>query len=236
MDELELSEKLKSLQREYAWLEFRPGEPGQIAQNKLYGAPWWPVGVPRPTCEHGHTMDFMAQFRLDEIPGQKWPPTLLSFHYCMQCSYDGKMAFGWKDDGRQRRYDVRIWKNLDLTPDGLGQTTPWEGTPQVATLNRGVETIGYEDVGRRFQASRFLKRGPWELEHGFHDERSKIGGWPSWVQHPDRPEDDGAITMRFVAQLSGRSCPEATWNCGYVYFFVSPFDEDQQAEMVLQST
>jgi uncharacterized protein YwqG len=236
MDELELSQKLQSLEREYAWLELQPGEPGQVPQTKLYGVPWWPAGVPRPQCEAAHDQDFVAQFRLDDIPGRKWPATLLSFHYCMQCSDDGKMAHGWRDDGRQRRYDVRIWKDLGCTPDGLGQTTEGKVTPQIATLHPGVETLNYQDIWRRFPSTAEDRLLSNPIDHDFHDVRSKIGGWPSWVQHPDRPEDDGAITMRFVAQLSGLSCPDSPWNCGYVYFFVSPFDDDQQAEMVLQST
>jgi hypothetical protein len=85
--------KPKRLTRE---LIVERGDPGCEPITKISGVPWWPAGLARPICGVGHLMSFMAQIRLSDVPGfESEDDILISFHYCQQCAYDGKMLWGW---------------------------------------------------------------------------------------------------------------------------------------------
>lgn len=190
------------------------GDDGQVAITKIGGAPWWPQGEQRPVCVNGHSMAFIAQIRIDEIPGFDQPPTLLSFHYCDECTFSGRMPFGWRDPGYQRRYSVRLFDELHRPVDGLHVTAPSRVEPRSVVLHEGIDVLK-------------------SLEG-----RSKLGGAPHWWQNPEYPEDDLGEPMRFVGQLGCYDFPKCSWNCGGIFLFVSEYDEneEQQADMVLQST
>ena len=90
------------------------GDPGCEPITKISGVPWWPTGLSRPTCGNGHPMSFMAQFRLSDIPlFESQRDSLVSFHYCEQCSYEGNMSFGWNADyGNITGYDVSVLTDI----------------------------------------------------------------------------------------------------------------------------
>jgi uncharacterized protein YwqG len=80
--------------------------------TQVGGIPWWPVGTGRPKCDQGHLMSFIAQINLKDLPSNESALAgLLSFHYCIQCQYDGNMAFGWDSD-EKTKYDVRVFSEL----------------------------------------------------------------------------------------------------------------------------
>lgn len=101
------------------WL-LTPGDPGPLPVTKFAGVPWWPKGTPRPVCPEGHAMGFVAQVRLADVPGWEADPSLLSFHYCYECMWQGDMASGW-DDTTNQGYAVTILHPTEQDEtDGLG--------------------------------------------------------------------------------------------------------------------
>jgi uncharacterized protein YwqG len=217
---------LVKFNRPYARMDFSPNDPGQVAITKLYGAPWWPKNTARPTCIDGHKMSFIGQFRLDEVPGREQPPSLLSFHFCEQCMYDGKLPFGWKDKGHQLRYNVSIFSDLDASVDALGIVADSSDAPLTPVLEKGVETLNIEDIWEKFPETREPGGIP-DLDTIPHENQSKLGGWPSWLQNPNRPTDKNGNEMQFVGQI--------ILHDGYCYLFASKFAKGaQEAEMILQ--
>jgi uncharacterized protein YwqG len=232
----QLRKQLKAFERPYQRMELVSGDPGPLPLTKVGGAPWWPRGIARPTCVDGHQMGFVVQIRLDEVPGFAQPPSLLSFHYCDECTYDGKMPFGWKDIGHQRRYNVHVFANLTLEVDGLGIVAESSTAARIPTFYDGIESLSLEEIWAKFPTI----SGPGQLS-GFeivHQYGSKLGGWPGWMQHPEVPEDECGNEMKFVGQLAYEDSPRNSWCTGSVYLFVSDYDEheDQQADMMIQTT
>ena len=227
----DLSERLKKFNRPYARMNFSPSDPGPVPITKLSGAPWWPENVARPTCVDGHKMSFIGQFRLDEVPNQQQPPSLFSFHYCEQCMFDGTMPLGWEDEGHQLRYNLSIFPNLDAPIDALGIVAESSISPLTPVLEQGVETLNIEDIWEKFPETA-VPGGIPGLESIPHENRNKLGGWPSWVQHPIRPVDKSRGVMWFVGQLDCVVCPDC-----YTFLFASDVATGrQEAEMVLQTT
>lgn len=97
-----------------------PGDPGPLPITKFAGVPWWPKDVPRPVCPEGHTMGFVAQIRLADVPGWESDPDLLSFHYCYECMWDGDMAFGWGYTASQSYAITLLNPTEQGETDGLG--------------------------------------------------------------------------------------------------------------------
>ncbi len=236
VNERDFAKQLAEFNRPYARMVFSPGDPGQVPVTKLSGVPWWPANTPRPTCVDGHKMAFVGQFRIDEIPGVDQPPKLLAFHYCDECTYQGKMSWGWNDKGRQLRYHLTLFSDLDSSVDGLGAVASSSISPQTSELEPGNETLNIEDIWEQFPETA-VPGGIPDSDNIVHEERSKFGGWPSWVQHPERPEDEMGNEMHFVCQLDMHDCPNSAWATGYAYIFVSDsVDDDQKAELVIQTT
>ncbi len=237
MSEADFVKELTEYERPYRRMVFSFGDPGAVPVTKLGGAPWWPAGTERPICEHGHQMLFIAQIRLDEVPGIELerPPTLLSFHYCEQCMADGNMAFGWHDKGRQLRYRVSLFTELEKTPiDELGIVVNdcSREEPKLPTFHDGVEVMCLSEIWEEFPG-----RDVPDLQNIFNEERSKLGGWPYWWHEPEYPEDELGNPMQFVAQLHLEDCPDRAWACGSAYLYVSEFTEDEpEAEFIMQST
>jgi uncharacterized protein YwqG len=229
--------RLATYDRPFARMDMTPGDPGQEPITKLSGAPWWPSGKRRPVCVDGHGMAFIAQIRLDQVPGFRQPPTLLSFHYCDECAYRGKMAWGWADERSQSRYNLSLFSDVDGTAvDRLGVVTKASVAPQTPTFHNGVETLSIEDIWERFPETARPNGIP-DFEAIIHENRSKLGGWPSWVQHPSRPKDQMGREMGFVGQLDLHACPESAWANGYAYLFASIYSKAGQiAELVIQTT
>jgi uncharacterized protein YwqG len=229
----DLVERITKFNRPYLRMVFGPGDPGQVPVTKLSGVPWWPAAIDRPTCVDGHRMAFVGQFRLDEAPGFSQPPTLLSFHYCEKCTDNGLMPFGWEDRGRQLRYRVSLFSDLDSPADGLGVVADSRVVAQTPRFEAGLETLNIEGIWENFPETR-VPHGVPESPNIFHETRSKLGGWPSWEQHPVRPEDQMGEEMQFVGQLDRFDCEDAAWNCGYAYLFASV--DEQEAELVVQTS
>ncbi len=124
------------------------GEPGQAFTTKIGGVPWWPAGKPRPHCSHGHPMSFLGQIRLSDVPGL---PTdskqLLSFHYCMQCVYDGEMPFGWDISGGDGKSDMSFGNatGYDLTLFDAAESDQPDGLETIAEDIYGAYTVEFED-------------------------------------------------------------------------------------------
>jgi hypothetical protein len=121
------------------------GDLGPAPVTKIGGVPWWPAGRERPTCPKGHAMSFIAQVRLSDVPRlEKHSNQLLSFHYCDECSKEGKTSFGWNDQN-VKAYDLTIHE-LTTEIDGLGLTA--EPIIDACSVSfRDVEEVpGYSDT------------------------------------------------------------------------------------------
>ena len=250
MDRNTLCEQLGKCRRRYLGLDLSPGDSGQVPITKLSGVPWWPHGIERPRCVDGHLMSFIVQIRLDEVPGFDQSPTLLSFHYCDQCAHDGRMAWGWADAHRRKQpeglrssqrqqlqYALRIFSDLDKTRvDGAGVTIESSVPSQRAAYIQGFDYPNIEDIWQMFPETARPNATPDTGEEMPNNDVTKIGGWPSWLQHPDRPRDHAAKEMDFVGQLHMRDSQDTSWASGCLYLFASQDEKGQQdAEFLIQT-
>jgi len=189
-------------------------------------------------------MAFMAQIRLSDVPGaEDAGDTLASFHYCEECTHDGAMSFGWDDrDPPPRRYDVRFFEDAaTLVPDGLGARTPPVLPSRSVRLRRVVEVPTPLDVGLEDGDSPDdYPSGEDDLDENLyrgllHVPRSKIGGWPSWVQETAWPRHDR--TWRFLAQFDWVLGADASWGGGgYAYLFFRRTRDRWEGELGIQTT
>jgi hypothetical protein len=237
--------RLTALQRPTRELVLEPGDPGPEPITKIAGVPWWPTNRPRPQCRDGHEMSFVCQVRLCDVPGlQAYHGSLLSFHYCLECSYRGKMSWGWEDPGEAAGYEVA------LLPVGQG----WDADRMGGVAEPIVDafTVRFRDVlevplpdDLSLDVSEFPDDYPQvvdDLDENIYPglsqvARSKIGGWPHWVQNNAWPPVKDRQRVEFVGQLDWMLCPRSPWcNGGYVYLFVLIADGNAIAgEMALQT-
>jgi hypothetical protein len=190
-------------------------------------------------------MSFIAQVVLADVPGlEEYSDQLLSFHYCDECSKEGKTAFGWGSRNPEG-YDITIHKAMTATQtDGLGFAA--EPIVDAHSLSfRDVEEVpGYADT-----CVYFVKRPEGypagksdfdqEIYPGLiHVARSKLGGWPTWVQGADWPRDRPQEWLALVMQLDWQLCSRTPWcNGGYSYLFVKPDKPGGlKGELVIQVT
>ncbi len=148
------------------------------------------------------------------------------------------MPFGWEERGKQLRYKLSLFSELETTQvDGLGVAAESCVVAQTPEFHRGVETLNIDGIWKEFPETA-VPYGVPEDSRILHEERSKLGGWPFWVQNPLRPEDETGEEMEFVAQLDMWTCPDSSWaSGGYAYLFASAADlEEQEAELVIQTT
>jgi hypothetical protein len=149
----------------------------------------------------------------------------VSFHYCQQCVFAGEMSYGWIHD-TSRGYDVSVFDIDESEPDGLGIVAPPIAPSSHGVKRQRVEVPLPEDAGVDWEqlpedyptlADDFDER----LYHGVtHISRSKVGGWPTWVQGPSWPPG-GRPEWLFVGQLDSRISDDITWAAGgYAYLFV----------------
>jgi hypothetical protein len=175
--------KHKRLTRE---LIVERGDPGCEPITKISGVPWWPAGLARPMCGVGHLMSFMAQVRLSDVPGfESQDETLISFHYCQQCAYDGNMSFGWDCCSNRSGYAVSVISEISSKKsDQLGAVAEVVIEPQAVTLLDVTEIPGYEETTNLFpETPDDYPQGEGDYDENIypgvkHVSRSKLGGWP----------------------------------------------------------
>ncbi len=225
-------------------LVLKPGDSGPEPVTKIGDVPWWPTGRPRPVCGKGHPMTFIAQVLLADVPTlENYSDRILSFHYCDECSKEGKMSFGWGGPNPEG-YDVTILPAPAGTQiDGLGLLAEPIVDAHSVSFRNVEEAPGYADT-----CALFTKRPEGyparksdsddEIYPGLiHVGRSKLGGWPTWVQSAQWPRDKPQEWLAFVLQLDGHLCPRTPWCNGYAYLFVKPTKmEELNGELVLQVT
>ncbi len=237
-------------------LVLEPGDPGQIQVTKIGGVPWWPEGVQRPHCSHGHALSFIAQFLLSDVPGLGEECGLLSFHYCQECAYEGNMPQGWSDCDDSpdlTAYDLTIFSDLSVAADNLGiiaedvespysvtysdrmETPDWDESTEIPELADLVNAASDEEID-------FMMQDAYSFDESrfpdlVHIPVSKLGGWPSWVQYPEWPRDHPDEELVFIAQLSPSENQMETWVNGLAYIFIQPASyPDRKAKLLLQYT
>lgn len=222
---------------------FSEGNPVTIPVTKLGGEPWWPAGTPRPKCADGHLMEFMAQVRLSDSP-HIGTDGLLSFHYCTECSYEGKMSFGHTDQ-RHKGYGVRVFEHLDhLYPDKLGSLTTATIPIRTVQLEEFLEVPSVadmpDDVGRAMPEDYHSAGSDYEanLYRGLvHYPLSKLSGWPTWPQNPEWPAT-GSNLMKFLLQIDAVIGENTAWGgSGCAMLFIGQeADGSYRGEMCIQTS
>lgn len=218
------------------------GEIGQQPITKFGGVPWWPANVSRPVCDRNHSMTFIAQILLSDLPdpGQA-ENSLLSFHYCIVCAYEGRMSHGWTD-AKNRGYDVRLFERPErFTVDVAGLSTKSIGRSGSVRLTDAMDFPNFEDLPSELHD--LAEFGEFEDEEEEEDTwyenitETKVGGWPSWVQSAQWPVAENE-RMMFVAQVSSVIGVLAPWGGGgYAYLFVTPPDKHpRRAELSILTT
>jgi len=190
--------------------------------TKIAGQPWWPEDVSRPKCKDGHSMNFVAQILLSDVPLPDMPENaLLSFHYCDECSMEGKMSWGWNDT-ENRGYDLSIFYDVDhRKPDSLGLVAS-SLTKSYRISFRDLEEVPNDEEDANIN----------------HIAKSKIGGWPTWVQYPEWPTNDVGEKFLFLGQLDWVLFSGCPWSGGgYAYLFTAEDDNAKlKAELLIQTT
>jgi len=225
-------QEIRKFERPCRELILEAGDPGPHPITKIGGEPWWPVGEARPHCQdQGHPMVFMAQFLLSDIPGMEQRTNqLLSFHYCQECMYEGNMSWGW-DDEENRGYEVKVFDNIsDLKHDKKGILA------EPALDSYKVKFADKQEIPEMDDWTHELdKHCPDDYPQGeddfdehvypglIHVARSKLGGWPTWVQHPLWPSCSEKQRMEFAGQIDWILGENTSWGGGgYAYLFVCP--------------
>jgi len=239
-------EKMREHEHPTRELVVQRGDLGPEPVTKISGTPWWPAGVSRPSCLHGHAMCFIAQVRLRDVPGlETTDSSLLSFHYCDECVIGGAMPWGWLDPETQGSYDLRIFTDIDRTTvDGLGIIAPSRIEAHKVSFRDVVEVPHAEDAGiDHFEAPKDYPDGEDDWDENIypglvHVRRSKIGGWPTWVQSSDWPPTAETERVKFVLQLDWALCKDLAWcSGGYAYVFVKlPNTGPPIGELAIQTT
>lgn len=227
----------------------RAGDPGCVPITKISGVPWWPKDLPRPTCNQGHPMSFMAQFQLSDVPTfESHGDSLASFHYCQECSYEGNMSFGWNCSlGNTKGYNVSVINGVgDRQEDGLGTIAEVVIDPQTVEFRDAMDAPGYGDTRHSLDfpsTPEDYPQGGDDFDENIypgvvHIAKRKVGGWPTWVQYPEPPEISDHERLHFIAQLDWQLCDRATWCAGgYAYLFlVSSENQALHGELSLQTT
>lgn len=224
-------------------MRLRAGDPGCLPVTKISGLPWWPASRPRPRCGLGHSMSFMGQVRLADVPGLEERSELISFHYCQQCAYDGRMSSGCHDDGAHGYEVTLLTPDEKMATDGLATVAEVVIPPHQVALRDVLEVPGYEQTSIMFpDLPDDYPGGEDDFDERIysgckHVARSKIGGWPSWVQSPQPPAIQKGEALHFVAQLDWELCEDASWaGGGYAYLFLITGDGGAaRGELVVQT-
>ncbi len=227
--------------------QVQEGADEPLPVTKISGKPWWPEGIQRPICRFGHNMNFIAQILLSDTTLPNMPKnSLLSFHYCDKCSSDVKASYGFFDN-ENRGYDLSIFDNVDKqTTDMKGIVAPpltksysisfldIEEVPGALCVYANIETV---------DQPKDYPQGKDEFDEDIypglkHVSKSKIGGWPSWVQFPEWPVNENGKKYEFIGQLDWKLFNRTPWCMGgYAYLFITQVENQKyKAEMVIQVT
>ncbi len=188
----------------------------------------------------------MIQIAAKDVPGLSSQPqeSLIVFHYCNQCS-----PFGWPYDDTYSlpgSYDVRLFQNVNNYPvDSFGILTESPLAASEVKLSEVTEIPGSQDLpieigelaGDDYPC--FSDDFSDDVFPGLkHVQRSKIGGWPSWVQNNDWPLDRNGEKMCFLCQIDYEHGKNTLWGGGgYAYLFIENMElENPAGEMVIQDT
>lgn len=243
----EFTHKMLKLAKPTREFKVSKGADQPLPITKIAGQPWWPEGLPRPKCKHGHSMNFVAQILLSDVPlPDMTANSLLSFHYCNECTLAGQMSFGCLDK-QNNGYDLTILYDVDKTKaDMKGLLAPsltksynisfrdLEEVPGGLCEDANIEHINlpkdYPQAKDDFDEDIFpgLK----------HISNSKIGGWPNWVQCPEWPINDAGEKFLFLGQLDWKLFDGTPWcGGGYAYLFITKeANAKLKAELLIQTT
>lgn len=244
MNSKQFCSRLAQWQKSARRVLLQTGDVGQKLVTKIGGAPWWPTGIRRPVCEHGHLMEFVVQIRLADLPEQPGDRGLLSFHYCNQCSLDGKMSFGFNDYFNNRGYEVRVIERPeDEVPDGLGAVTPGTLPPSSVAFSNYLEVPSADDMPSDLSQGAALPENYYNSgeENDYrgliHRRAEKLGGWPSWPQSATWPEQQGR-RMSFVVQIDAMLGRHTAWGGGgcAMVFISNSSSLPRTGELCIQTT
>ena len=228
--------------------EFLVSEGGvePLPVTKIAGQPWWPEGLPRPKCKDGHNMNFVVQILLSDVPLPDMPANaLLSFHYCNECTMAGQMSFGYFDK-QNGCYDLTILYDIDKAKADLKGLLAPSLTKSYNISFRDLEEVPgglCEDANiKHVNLPKDFPQGKDDFDEDIfpglkHVSNSKIGGWPSWVQHPEWPLNNGE-RYKFLGQLDWKLFEGAPWcGGGYAYLFIVEDNNVKlKAELLIQTT
>jgi hypothetical protein len=186
-------------------------------------------------------MSFVAQVLSRDVPTFPTQRLLISLHYCRECVLGGKMSFGWVRDPTGG-YAVSVLDVDAGVPDGLGIVAQPMFPPSSARLHDHLEVPLPEEAG--IPPGQAPPDYP-SMENDFderlyrdliHIPRSKVGGWPTWVQTPSWPAPRN--DWHFIAQLDSRISPDVPWAAGgYAYLFCRQQGKtDWRGEFLIQVT
>ncbi len=141
-------------------------------------------------------------------------------------------------------YEVRVFPSLqNLEGDGKGVIAEAPIASLQLQLSTTNEIPGPGDIPETIQTPDDFPAGMDDFDENVypglvHVMRSKLGGWPSWVQNPCWPMDRVGRPMVFIGQLDWELGERASWaNGGYAYLFSEPLElPDPKGELVIQTT
>jgi uncharacterized protein YwqG len=153
-------------------------------------------------------MSFIAQVLLADVPAlENYSDRILSFHYCDECSKEGKMSFGWGSPDPEG-YNVTIHEATAETQiDGLGLLAESIVDAHSVSFRNVEEMPGYADTCVLFtKRPEGYPAGKSDLDEEIypgliHVSRSKLGGWPRWVQGADWPRDKPQEATLRISQI-----------------------------------
>lgn len=224
----------------------KEGQEEPLPVTKIAGQPWWPEEVERPKCKHGHAMNFIAQILLSDVPLPNMPENaLLSFHYCDQCTQEGRTSYGFFDI-ENKEYNLSVFYGIDKLKNDTRGLLASSLTKSYKVSFRDVEevpgglaadaNIEHVDLPKDFPQGK--NDFDEDIYPGLkHVSRSKIGGWPSWVQFPEWPVEEGK-KYTFLGQLDWMLFNGCPWCIGgYAYLFIIGEDKSKlKADLLIQVT
>jgi len=162
--------------------------------------------------------------------------------------YDGHTSFGWSDP--HKAYSVRVIEHADrCKPDELGVLAEDLLGPHSIEFDDYLEIPNIDDLESDSESGEF--QDSFDMNRWFYDEsvnvfmydrfkhfnRSKLGGYPSWLQRAEWPINSKGERMSFVGQLDDSVGEVSPWAAGgFVYFFVDTSAEYLVGEMCIQTS
>ena len=155
------------------------------------------------------------------------------------------MAFGCFDT-ENRGYDLRNFHDVDKTKADMKGLTAPSLTKSYSIRFREVEEVPgslAEDAGIKHENLPVdFPQGKDDFDEDIypglkHIHTSKICGWPSWVQYPEWPMNNGK-RYQFLGQLDWNLFDGTPWcNGGYAYLFIIEDENGKlKCEMLIQVT